>query len=279
MSQPPGPAQRRCAVLGSPIAHSLSPVLHAAAYRWLGLDWEYGRQELTEPGLAPYLRGLDGTWRGLSLTMPLKEVALQCVDEVSATARLVRAVNTVVIDPDGHRSGDNTDVPGMAEALREQGVTAPVARASLLGGGATARSALASLAGLADGVDAYVRSPARAEGLLDLAQALGLACEVHPWSDRYGGLRAPLVVIATPAGATDDLATWTQVPAGAVLLDVTYHPWPTPAAVAWAARWQFGITTVYHFLFVPITIGLSLSSPASDRVVPHRAVVPPTTCG
>ena len=109
--------------MGSPIAHSLSPVLHRTAYALLGLDWEYGRHDVDAAGLPAFLAGLDGSWRGLSLTMPLKEAAVACVSEVSDLAGMVRAVNTVVIGDDGVRRGDNTDVPGMVAALRERGVT------------------------------------------------------------------------------------------------------------------------------------------------------------
>ena len=231
MTDGPGPSQHRCAVLGAPIAHSLSPVLHAAAYRHLGLDWEYGRHEVREPELAAFLDGLDETWRGLSLTMPLKQVALSCLDEVSELARVVEAVNTVVLAPDGRRSGDTTDVPGMVAALRERGVER-VPTATLLGGGATARSALASLREVADRVDVHVRTPARAEHLLQTAEQLGLACEVRPWDERGDGLAAPLVVVTTPAGAADDLVP--PGPDAGVLFDVVYDPWPTPIAAAWA---------------------------------------------
>ncbi len=222
---------RRCAVLGSPVAHSLSPVLHRTAYALLGLDWDYGRHDVDAAGLPAFLAGLDGAWRGLSLTMPLKEAALACVDDVSDLAAQVRAVNTVVIGDDGRRRGDNTDVPGMVAALRERGVTR-VPRATLLGGGATARSALASLAEVADRVAVHVRTPARGTELQAVAAALGLACEVLPWADRHDGLAAPLVVVTTPPGGTDDLAGVVP-PSDAVLLDVAYDPWPTPAAGSW----------------------------------------------
>ena len=93
-------------------------MLHRTAYALLGLDWEYGRHEVQAAGLPAFLAGLDPSWRGLSLTMPLKEAALDVVDEVSELAGLVRAVNTVLLEPDGRRRGDNTDVPGSVAALR-----------------------------------------------------------------------------------------------------------------------------------------------------------------
>jgi shikimate dehydrogenase len=227
------PSVRRCAVLGSPIAHSLSPALHRAAYVYLGLNWHYGRHEVDEAGLPDFFRGLDSSWRGLSLTMPLKQAAIACVDEVSETARLVDAVNTVLFEPDGRRRGDNTDVQGMVNSLRERGV-GRVAAAAVLGGGATARSALAAVVHMADAATVYVRTPARAEPLLSIAAELGLTCTVRPWEQRRDGLAAPVVMVTTPVGATDDLADAVPGRTG-TLLDVGYSSGPTALAASWAA--------------------------------------------
>jgi shikimate dehydrogenase len=223
----------RCAVLGSPIAHSLSPVLHSAAYEFLGLDWDYGRYEVDEAGLPGFFRGLDSTWRGLSLTMPLKQAVIPLVDEISETARAVDAVNTVIIESDGRRRGDNTDVPGMVNGLRERGV-GRVTAGAVLGGGATARSALAVLQQVADAATVYVRTPARSEQLRATAAELGLPCTVRPWAERSEGLAAPVVMVTTPVGATDDLVPAVPDQPGA-LLDVAYTSGPTPLATAWAA--------------------------------------------
>ncbi|MGW5694842.1 shikimate dehydrogenase family protein, partial [Streptomyces asiaticus] len=117
---------RRAAVLGSPIAHSLSPVLHRAAYRELGLTgWTYDRFEVDETGLPDFFKHLGEdagpAWAGLSLTMPLKRAVIPLLDEISDTAASVEAVNTVVFGDDGRRRGDNTDIPGMLAALRRGG--------------------------------------------------------------------------------------------------------------------------------------------------------------
>ena len=106
----------RAAVLGSPIAHSLSPALHRAAYASLGLRWTYEAIEVDEAGLAGFLAGLDRSWAGLSLTMPLKEEAARLLADVDPTARALRSVNTVLPSGAGWR-GTNTDVYGMTEAL------------------------------------------------------------------------------------------------------------------------------------------------------------------
>jgi shikimate dehydrogenase len=230
------PTRTRAAVLGSPISHSLSPVLHRAAYAKLGLeDWAYERYEIDESSLAGFLGGLGERWAGLSLTMPLKRAVIPLLDEVSETAGRVEAVNTVVFTGGGRRLGDNTDIPGMTAALRERGVER-VERAAVLGAGATAASALAALARVCEGeVTAYVRSAARAREMRGWGERLGVAVTVADWADVAGALSAPLVIATTPAGATDDLARHVPENPG-TLFDVLYEPWPTALAAAWRGR-------------------------------------------
>ena len=111
----------RAAVLGKPIAHSLSPVLHQAGYAAVGLTgWEYTAVECAESELAGLVAGLDGSWAGLSLTMPLKEVALRVATAVSPLATALGAANTLVRREDGWYA-ENTDAPGMVDALRWAG--------------------------------------------------------------------------------------------------------------------------------------------------------------
>jgi shikimate dehydrogenase len=227
---------RRAAILGSPIAHSLSPVLHRAAYDELGLtDWSYDRFEVVESGLADFLSGLDASWAGLSLTMPLKRAILPLLDEISDTAASVEAVNTVVFGDDGRRTGDNTDIPGMIAALRERGVTT-VESAAILGAGATASSALAALSRICAGpVTAYVRSEARAAEMLGWGKRLGVDVRTADWAEAGAAFDAPLVIGTTPAGASDELAGRVPQRPG-TLFDVLYDPWPTALASAWSAR-------------------------------------------
>jgi shikimate dehydrogenase len=228
------PTPRRAAVLGSPIRHSLSPVLHRAAYAELGLThWSYDAHEIDEGTLADFVGRLDASWAGLSLTMPLKRAILPLLHDVSDVARDVDAVNTVVLTADGRRVGDNTDVPGLIAALRERGV-ARVESAAVLGAGATATSTLAALREITDGpVRVYVRGEERAREMRGAGARLGVDVEVRAWADAAEALRAPLVVATTPKGAVDHLAV--HVPAGpGVLFDVVYDPWPTALAGAWA---------------------------------------------
>ncbi|MEU6804940.1 shikimate dehydrogenase [Streptomyces neyagawaensis] len=228
-------SKRRAAVLGSPIAHSLSPVLHRAAYAELGLtDWTYDRFEVDEEALPAFVEKLGPEWAGLSLTMPLKRAVMPLLDEISETARSVEAVNTLVFAEDGRRTGDNTDIPGMVAALRERGIE-QVESAAILGAGATASSALAALARICTGeVVAYVRSDARAAEMRQWGERLDIEVRTVDWADAEQALSAPLVIATTPAGATDALS-------GAVperpttLFDVLYHPWPTELAARWSA--------------------------------------------
>ncbi|RII19460.1 Shikimate dehydrogenase [Streptomyces sp. YIM 130001] len=226
--------RHRAAVLGSPIAHSLSPVLHRAAYDALGLEgWSYDRFEVDEAGLADFVGGLGAEWAGLSLTMPLKRAVLPLLDEVSETASSVDAVNTVVFGEDGRRRGDNTDIPGMVAALRERGVE-QTGSAAILGAGATASSALAALARVCTGeIVAYVRSSGRAAEMREWGERLGVAVRTAPWADAADAFAAPLVVATTPAGATDELARAVPERPG-TLFDVLYDPWPTELAARWS---------------------------------------------
>ena len=237
-------AVRRAAVLGSPIAHSLSPVLHRAAYQRLGLTaWEYAAFDVTEQQLPEFTSGLDQSWAGLSLTMPLKRAILPLLASVGDMARAVHAVNTVLVQPDGSLRGENTDVPGLVAALAERGVKA-ARSAAVLGGGATASSALAALSFLVNNpvhgewtstVSVYLRSLNRAAELEQVAATFSLDLEVRPWSEAAAAFETDLVVNTTPAGAADELAAVVPEDVG-TLFDVLYHPWPTPLAAAWLLR-------------------------------------------
>lgn len=236
------------AVLGSPIAHSLSPVLHRAAYRALGLrDWRYAAHEVDEEGFLPFVAGLDETWRGLSLTMPLKEVAFEVAADISPTALATGAINTLVRRETGEWDAHNTDVHGVVAALGGslRDAAAAPRSATVLGSGATARSAIAALAEL--GVR-HVRLAVRAAvrpATTRIAADLGLQVEqvsLERWAERGG-----LVVSTLPAGAG---AAAAAVLDGhrldghrleGTLLDVVYADWPTPLAVAAAAA---GLTVV-----------------------------------
>ncbi|RAG83026.1 shikimate dehydrogenase [Streptacidiphilus pinicola] len=220
------PVSRRAAVLGSPVRHSLCPTLHRAAYAALGLDWSYEAVECDGLGLAALLGTLDPSWGGLSLTEPLKRAALPLLDEVSDLALDVGGANTVVFR-DGRSFGDNTDVAAMVAALREAGVEAP-SPAVVLGGGATACSALAALREL--GVresTLVVRERGRASEADTAAGRLGVAVEVRTFRELDRLLPGTRLVISTlPAKDADRYAAAVMY-SGAAVFDVAYGAWPT----------------------------------------------------
>ena len=255
----------RAAVLGSPVTHSLSPVLHTAGYRALGLtSWTYEAIECDEQGLAGFLESVGPDWAGFSLTMPLKRAVLPLLDEAERVAADVGAANTVLLRA-GRRLGYNTDVPGIVTALRQAGITSG-RNALILGGGATACSALAAIRELgATDVAVAVRSRPRAATLLAVAARLGLEVRLLDMDtvdlNAEAGLAGPgsagvpagqvqpvqqvqqvqqagwqLLISTIPAAAAGAVAR--QIANGEVradaVFDVGYDPWPT--ALATAAR-------------------------------------------
>lgn len=193
---------------------------------------------MTAEGLADFFAELDASWVGLSLTMPLKQAVLPLLDSCSDLATSVAAANTVLLPA---RHGENTDVDGMVAALAEAGV-AKVARAVVLGGGATARSTLAALAtlGCTEPVLVVRSSP---DETLAAAQRLGVAPQVVLWSPAVLS-GCDLLISTLPAGAADVFAPYVvDVPA---LLDVVYDPWPTPLAKACRGRVIGGASMLLH---------------------------------
>ncbi|MDF2047159.1 shikimate dehydrogenase [Microbacterium sp. Kw_RZR3] len=224
----------RLAVWGDPIDHSRSPSLHAAAYRELGLSWTYGRQRVTEADFAVRLGELDGTWRGLSLTMPLKNVAFRAAVELDDAARRTGAVNTFLLTSDGPR-GFNTDVGGLARALREAGVAEPgVAR--ILGAGATATSAVMSLAELGTRrVEVVARRPEAVIPLRDLGESVGVEISRASFDDPRMPAPVDVTVAALPGKVDVGPGIRPFAENGGLLVDVVYGNWPTALAEQWRA--------------------------------------------
>ncbi|WP_085367752.1 shikimate dehydrogenase [Leifsonia sp. NCR5] len=229
------PVTRKLAVLGSPIEHSKSPALHRAAYDVLGLDWEYDAVDVTADDLAGFIDGLGPEWRGLSLTMPLKKSVVPVLGETDRIAEQTGAANTVLLD-DGAVRGFNTDVPGFVRALSAAGLES-AHFVHILGGGATAASALVAAAELgAEKVDIYVRSLERSVWLEPLAHQLGLMVRIRPLSQADRSLDVPDLVISTlPGGATTDALYTDSTRRKAVLFDVSYDPWPSALGRSWNA--------------------------------------------
>jgi shikimate dehydrogenase len=221
----------RLAVLGSPIAHSLSPALHRAAFAAQGLDWTYEAIEARGDDLPRLLA--DG-FHGLSLTMPLKRDVLPLLDSVDATVQLTGGANTV-LDQDGLH-GFNTDVAGIIRALARGGVTA-LENVHVLGSGATAASVIAAAYTLgASRVTVFARTVANAEPLVELAATLEIELTVRPLGAQDRSLVVPELVANTlPGHAELDLAYPEAIRRESVLFAVAYHPWPGRLARDWFA--------------------------------------------
>jgi shikimate dehydrogenase len=230
-------SSRALAVLGSPIAHSKSPQLHAAAYGVLWLPWSYRAVEVVEGSLGAFLNTCDRSWRGLSLTMPLKREILPMLASRSELVSVVGAANTVLFDENGSLNGFNTDVPGIVAAFADHGVTV-LDSVQILGAGATAASVLVAVAQLgARRALVSARDPQRAVWLVSLAADLGIELTIGSLDDPQRGdaLTAPSAVVSTVPGASEHGMTYSRaVRESATLLDVAYEPWPSELATAWA---------------------------------------------
>ncbi|QQC44709.1 shikimate dehydrogenase [Schaalia meyeri] len=219
-------------VIGSPIEHSLSPVIHRAAWEELCIDgWEYRRIEQDASSLPAFIDGLDDACRGLSVTMPCKQAIMPLLDVIDPLAVAVGAVNTVV-PSSGLLVGFNTDVAGIASAIRracdQAGIPIP-GSALILGARATASSALAALGEL--GITLATVAARRFGGpgsVMTAASRLGVRVEQAMWADLEGVARvatASDVLISTlPAGIADPLAALLAPREGQVLLDAVYTP-------------------------------------------------------
>ena len=220
---------RRAGVLGRPIAHSLSPVLHRAAYADLGLDWTYDAIECDEQHL-PSVLSERADWAGFSCTMPLKRAVLEIADEIAPVARAVGAGNTLLPRAGGGWIADNTDVAGIVASLAENVVRA--SSAAVLGAGGTAQAVMAALAvhGVAE-CTVLVRDPARTGDVQRAADAVGLRLTIADLASSAAALDSDLLVSTLPPGAADELAAhpWR---AEQTVLDVVYAPWPTALAVS-----------------------------------------------
>ncbi|WP_422739582.1 shikimate dehydrogenase [Micromonospora sp. WMMD729] len=224
-------AARRAAVLGKPIAHSLSPVIHNAGYAAAGLTgWSYTRIECAAAELPAVVAGLGPEWAGLSVTMPGKEAALAVADAASPVAVAVGAANTLVRRDDGSWYADNTDVGGMVQVLTEAGVVSG-ATMTVLGAGGTARAALAAAARLAcPSVTVVARRAEAVDELRPVADALDLALTGAGWSEAARLTDADVVIATVPKGVADPLAGTATWRPGGVYFDALYDPWPTPLA-------------------------------------------------
>ncbi len=232
-----GPDVTIVGVIGSPVAHSLSPLLHDSAFAALGLAarWRSFAFEVA-PGEAPgALEAMRrARIRGLSVTMPHKAAVAALVDECSDTARRLNAVNCVVNEA-GALYGTNTDGEGFVASLARAAGFDPAGRRCLvIGAGGAARAVVLALAAHgAAGVAIVNRTPERAFEAADLAGAVGSAVALTDGSVARAVAAADLVVNATPVGMAGGVpaAEWLVAPGllgpGQVAADLVYAPRPT----------------------------------------------------
>ena len=223
-------ARTHAEVWGSPIAHSLSPTLHRAAYDVLGLDWSYVAREVDSADLRNAWVEHQESLRGLSLTMPLKEDIVGMVESQDEVVTTLGVANTIYVGPDGWALS-NTDPWGISGALSEHGI-APQ-RPLILGAGATAKAVGFALAGMGvSQVDLLVRSAPRAKECVTTLRGLGL--EVAVWEKAFTAeAEHDLVVSTLPGGVASDLEIPESAVATAALFDVAYANWPSSLALRW----------------------------------------------
>jgi shikimate dehydrogenase len=218
-------------VVGSPIEHSLSPVLHAAAYKQLGLDFQYDRQEVVAGNLDDFLQ--SRSYSGVSVTMPLKQeaFALACSHDKHSIAT---GVANTLFQTKGAWSAANTDVYGITQALA---TVTPPKKTLIIGSGATARSALVALSEKFPETDIAIisRNESNGQELSAFAESLGFTAGIKPATSE-SVLQANLVMSLVPTGSFSEL--WNEVakdgkPKTGTLFDVAYNPWPSEAAIAW----------------------------------------------
>jgi shikimate dehydrogenase len=225
----------RAGVLGSPISHSLSPLLHATAYKELGIAYSYEAIKIESGGLSDFIATLDSSWTGFSLTMPLKEEAVVLADVVDDVAAQINSANTLN-RRDGKWEASSTDVMGFTTALQMHEV--PISgHVVILGAGATARAAAAACDGLANHITIVNRSIKRIEAMSAAVQLSQLS--FVEWSGVSIIEDADLVISTTPAGITDSMELPSNV--RAPFFEALYKPWPTITSSEWAKRGGFVI--------------------------------------
>lgn len=281
-------ASPRAAVLGRPIGHSMSPLLHRAAYAHLGLDIEYSRREVDVENLTDFLsgEGSEPGWLGWSVTMPLKAAMVEHMHSVTDRVRALGALNTVVHRPGG-LTGANTDVDGIVAALREVGTSPELGlgtgTVAIIGAGSTAVAALAALADLGfDDVRVYARAPERVAALGPVSEAWGVRCEASNMDEFAGDAVSgalDAVVCTLPPRAADGLSVGLRdLRTGVALLDVSYAPWPSALADAWehaGGRVVSGLTMLLHQAVAQVEL-FTAEQPRPRRDAPeddHAAMV------
>lgn len=230
---------KRFAVLGSPITHSLSPNIHTSAYKALNKNWTYDRHDVAADGFAEFMTNNSSVYRGFSVTMPLKELAFQIADFHDEVSTRTKTSNTL-FRIDGKLHGYNTDVFGITQAV-SQANSKPIKKVLILGSGATAKSAVVAMSKFVPSAQIQVmaRNSKTRGDLIRFAKSLSLSAASAYIASRALH-RADLVICTLPSKALDplakNLASNKLFRASGLLLDVAYSPWPSEIAKLWLAR-------------------------------------------
>ena len=220
---------KRGAVLGSPISHSLSPILHRSAFEFLKIEGNYQAIDVPSGSLADFMAARGADFDYFSLTMPLKEEVMGLGYETDSKTAEIQSGNTL-FRRDGNWNLTSTDGSGLISALSHAGLKG-FNRVLILGAGGTARAVTGSLDAIADEIHILGRSSIRQEALERSIHKARF--EYHRWNVDVDFSEYDLVVNTTPAGAADLLSDSVQPNVKAVLFDVIYKPWPTELAQRW----------------------------------------------
>ena len=222
----------RAAVLGSPISHSLSPRLHAAAYKYLGIEGSYVSFEVSSGNLKKFLSDKESGWSGFSLTMPLKEEALTCAAVIDPLVQKIGCGNTLV-----KRNGKwhlySTDVLGFQNSFKAKNVNIP-SSVLIIGSGATARAAVAAFDDKNTQIQILHRNVDREVSLQ--SAVLNSSLKFHMWGEKLDFKTFDLVINTTPKFILDELSKDISGKPKGVFFDVIYEPWPTDFANNWSSN-------------------------------------------
>ncbi len=252
------------AVLGSPVSHSLSPLLHRSAFEFLKVDGEYERQEVLLGDFKSFFSAQESIYDYLSITMPLKEEALSLDVEVDPLAKRVNSANTAY-KRDGQWRLTTTDGAGLVEALHAKGYD-HFDSVLILGAGGTARSIVGSLDPISKSISVLGRSSVRRDEIESVVSRANF--EYLRWNEDPSLHQYDLVVNTTPAGAADLLSDSLFGRKCNLLFDVIYKPWPTVLA----SRWSDSGGTVINGLEMLLYQGLQQLELVLDRPLDHQAL-------